>query len=83
MAEENKNSEEFIKDIIQESGIAKPQKDEQRVSKIISQARRNAGTRDFILLIFVRFWMVLAEIACKVIAGKSKDTDENPRNSKV
>ncbi len=82
MAEENKSPEEFIKGIIQESGVAKPQKDEQRISKILSQARRNAGTRDFILLIFVRFWIVLAEITCNVFARQSKGADMHPRNSK-
>ncbi len=82
MSEESQNSEDYIKDIIQESGIAEPQKDEQRVSKILSQARRKVGTRDFIVLIFVRFWIILAEITCKIFARHSTDTETNPKNSR-
>lgn len=77
MSEEIKTSEDVIKDIVGKSGIAVPQKNDQRILKIISQARRNVGTRDFILLIFVRFWMVLAEFTCKVIAGPAKHKEEN------
>lgn len=83
MAENIPNSEEFIKEIILESDIAKPQQDEKRIAKIISQTRRNVGTRDFILLIFVRFWIVLAEFTCKMIARKAKDIDTNSSKKKV
>lgn len=75
MTEENQNSEDFIKNIIQESGIMEPQKDEKRIKNIILQARRNAVFRDYVLLIFVRFWMVLAELTCIVFARSSKPRD--------
>lgn len=83
MSEETQNSEDFIKDSFQKSGIAERRKNENRIAKILYQARRNVGSRDFILLVFVRFWMVLAEIACKIIACQSKDKDVNPKNSKI
>ena len=79
--EENQNSEDFITDIIKKSGIAEPNKDEKRVSKIISQSRRNVGTRDYITLIFVRFWIILAEFACKTIAYQSIEADKRQKNS--
>ena len=81
MSEETENPEDAIKSIIQTSGIADPQKDEQRVSKIVSQARRNVGTRDFIVLTFVRFWLVLAEIICKFFVRQAKDTDNKPKKN--
>jgi len=81
MTEESQTSEAFIKEIFEESGIAKPQEDEERISKIISQTRRNVGTRDFILLTFVRFWLVLTEIVCKIFARQAKNTDYKPKKS--
>jgi len=83
MSEEAPNPEDFIKKIIEESGTAEPQKDEERISKIISQTRRNVGTRDFIVLVLVRFWVVLAEFFCKVFARQSIDTDINLAKKKV
>lgn len=83
MSKEAHNPEDFIKEFIEESGIAEPQEDEKRISKIISQTRRNVGTRDLIVLVFVRFWVVLAEIICKVVARQSIDTDMNPAKNKV
>lgn len=79
MAEEPQSSEDLIKESIDESGIAEPPKDEKRVSKIISQTRRSVGTRDFIVLTLVRFWLVLAEIICKVFVRQSKDSDNKPK----
>ncbi len=75
MSEESQHSEEFIKKIIQKSELEKPSSNEKKISKIISQARRDIGVRDFILLVFVRFWIVLAEITCKAIASHSKGKD--------
>lgn len=83
MSEEAQNPEDLIKEIIEESGIPEPQEDEERISKIISQTRRNVGTRDFIILVLVRFWVILAEIFCKVFARQSIDTDINPAKKKV
>jgi len=83
MSEEAPTPEDLIKKIIEESGTAGPQNDEERISKIISQTRRNVGTRDFIILVLVRFWMVLAEFFCKVFARQPIDTDINPTKKKV
>ncbi len=77
MLEEPKKSEEHIKEIIQKSKIAETQKDEKRVSKILSQARRDVGLRDFITLIFVRFWVVLAEMTCTIFARKKISQNKN------
>lgn len=77
MQEEPKNSEEYIKEIIQKSKISETQKNEKRVSKILSRARRDIGLRDFITLIFVRFWIVLAEMACTIFARQKINQKPN------
>ena len=72
MQEPDSNPEEFVEKVIKESLPTADTDDEERITRTIARVQRNTNIRDVILLVFVRFWMVLAEITCKLFANTSK-----------
>ena len=72
MQEPDNNPEEFVEKVIKGSLSTADSDDEERIPRTIARVQRNTNVRDVILLVFVRFWMVLAEITCKVFANSSK-----------
>ena len=72
MQESDNNLEEFVEKVFRESQPTTATNTEERIARTISKAQRKTNTRDIILLVFVRFWMVLAEFTCKLFANSSK-----------
>jgi len=72
MKEPDNNPEEFIEKVIKGSPPTADTDDVERIARTIARVQRNTNVRDVMLLVFVRFWMVLAEITCKVFANSSK-----------
>ena len=72
MQESDNNLEEFVEKVFRESQPTTATNAEERIARTISKAQRKSNARDIILLVFVRFWMVLAEITCKLFANSSK-----------
>jgi len=72
MQESDNNPEEFVEKVFRESQPTTATNAEERIARTISKAQRKSNARDIILLVFVRFWMVLAEITCKLFANSSK-----------
>lgn len=72
MQDSDNNPEEFVEKVFRESQPTTATSAEERIARTISKAQRKTNARDIILLVFVRFWMVLAEITCKLFANSSK-----------
>jgi len=72
MRESGNNPEDFIEKVLKESPPTAVTSDEERIARTVARAQRKTNTRDIMLLVFVRFWMVLAEVTCKVFAKTSK-----------
>jgi len=72
MQDSDNNPEEFVEKVFRESQPTTATNAEERIARTISKAQRKTNARDIILLVFVRFWMVLAEITCKLFANSSK-----------
>lgn len=72
MQESDNNPEEFAEKVFRETQPTTASNAEERIARTISKAQRKTNARDIILLVFVRFWMVLAEITCKLFANTSK-----------
>jgi len=72
MEESGKNSEEFAEKVFNESSSNTATNDEERIARTLAKVQRKTNTRDVILLVFVRFWIVLTEITCKLFARSSK-----------
>ena len=72
MQDSDNNPEEFVEKVFRESQPTTATNAEERIARTISKAQRKTNARDIILLVFVRFWIVLAEITCKLFANSSK-----------
>ncbi|MDH3256973.1 MAG: hypothetical protein OEM27_05100 [Nitrospinota bacterium] len=72
MQDSDNNSEEYLKKVLETSPPAVAAEEEERIARTLASAQRKTNTRDIILLVFVRFWMVLTEFTCKISAKSSK-----------
>lgn len=72
MQKPEKNLEEFFEKALKKSQPTAATDNEGRIARTMAKAQQSTNTRDVILLVFVRFWMVFTEITCKFIAKSSK-----------
>lgn len=72
MQKPENGSEEFVEKVFKESSPTAATNDEERIARTIAGAQRQTNTRDAVLFVFVRFWMVLNEITCKLFVKSSK-----------